>query len=126
MFGRHVRGPFDILKAAWTTDSTHLSTAAAWVFEMHERLNDIRNIALDTQVQEKAAMTERYDKKAISRTFEVGDQVLALLSATSGKLASQWQGPYSVIAQISPVTYQIDMPERHKRHRTFHVNMLKA
>lgn len=59
MFGRHVRGPLDILKAAWTTDSTHLSTAAAWVFEMRERLNDMRNIALDTQVQEKAATTER-------------------------------------------------------------------
>lgn len=71
----------------------------------------MKNITFDTQVHEKAAMTERHNKKAVRRSFNVGDQVLALLPTTSGKLSSQWQGPYSVIGQISPVTYQIDMPE---------------
>ena len=32
---------------------------------------------------------------------------------------------YVITAQVSPVTYQVDMPEKRKRHRTFHVNMLK-
>jgi transposase InsO family protein len=49
MFGRHVQGALDILKAAWTTDSTWLSTAAAWVLEMREQLSVVANF----QNQEK-------------------------------------------------------------------------
>ena len=41
------------------------------------------------------------------------------------KLAAQWQGPYSVIEQVSPVTYVIDMSVKKKRKRNLHVNMLK-
>ena len=125
MFGRHVRGPLDILQAAWSSDQAHLTTAATWVQEMRQRLDDMRTVAWENQHKEQANMQKRYNKGATPRTLEVGDQVLALLPAGSGKLDTQWHGPYVITAQVSPVTYQVDMPEKRKRHRTFHVNMLK-
>ena len=85
----------------------------------------MRTVAWENRHKEQANMQKCYDKGATPRTLEVGDQVLALLPAGSGKLDTQWHGPYVITAQVSPVTYQVDMPEKWKRHRTFHVNMLK-
>ncbi len=48
-----------------------------------------------------------------------------ILPVGHGKLDAQWQGPYSVIEQVPPVTYAIDMADRKKKKRTVHVNMLK-
>ncbi len=125
MFGRHVRGPLDLLQAAWSTDNTSLTTAATWVQEMRQRLDDMQKIAWGNQKNGQVDMQKRYNKGTTPRTLEVGDQVLALLPAGSGKLSAQWHGPYVVTARVSPVTYQVDMPDRRKRHRTFHINMLK-
>ena len=67
-----------------------------------------------------------YDKGARVQQFEVGDPVLVLLPTTTDKLLAQWQGPYLVVKREGKVTYQIDMHNRRKRRRVFHVNMLKA
>ena len=66
-----------------------------------------------------------YDRNARERTFQAGDQVLVLLPSTTNKLLAQWQGPYPVTRQITPVTYEVDMFDHKKRKRTLHINMLK-
>ena len=66
-----------------------------------------------------------YDKTARECSFNDGQQVLVLLPMSSNKLIAQWQGPYRVVKKISKVTYQIDMHDRRKCKRTFHVNMLR-
>ena len=48
-----------------------------------------------------------------------------LLPTSSNKLLAQWQGPYRVTKEISTVNYQIDMHDRRKRKRIFHINMLR-
>ena len=105
MFGRHVRGPLDILQAAWSSDQANLTTAATWVQEMRLRLDDMRTAAWENQHKEQANMQKRYDKGATPRTLEVGDQVLALLPAGSGKLDTQWPLCYnspSILVHIHP------------------------
>ena len=66
-----------------------------------------------------------YDKRAWLREFKMGDLVLVLLPTTSNKLLAQWQGPYQVVQRMGKVTYLIDMQDKRKRKRIFHVNMLK-
>ena len=66
-----------------------------------------------------------YDKGARLREFITGDLVLVLLPTTSNKLLAQWQGPYQVLQRMGKVTYLIDMQDKKKRKRIFHVNMLK-
>ena len=48
-----------------------------------------------------------------------------LLPTTSNKLLAHWQGPYCVIRKVGKVNYEIVMPNKRKRRKVFHVNMLK-
>ena len=66
-----------------------------------------------------------YNKTARVREFGVGEQVLVLLPTSTHKLKAQWQGPYTVVRRIGDTNYLVDMEDKEKRHRTFHVNMLK-
>lgn len=67
-----------------------------------------------------------YDKGARLREFQKGDLVLVLLPTSSSKLLAQWQGPYQVVERAGKVIYKVDMFDKRKRYRVFHVNMLKA
>ena len=48
-----------------------------------------------------------------------------LLPTNTSKFLAQWKGPYPVVKRISDVLYEVDMIGTHKRHRVFHINMLK-
>ena len=51
--------------------------------------------------------------------------LLVLLHTSSSALTAQWQGPYKVVKQVGKVNYLIDMHDRRKRKRVFHINMLR-
>ena len=51
--------------------------------------------------------------------------MLVLLPTMENKLTAQWQGPYKVLKLIGKVNYCVDMHDRRKRRRVFHVNMLR-
>ncbi len=67
-----------------------------------------------------------YDRNARERSFQTGDQVLVLLPTSSNKLTSQWYGPYPVTKKASNVTYEVDMLDKRKRMRIFHVQKWNA
>ena len=66
------------------------------------------------------------DSHARSHEFRDGDLVLLLLPSSSNKLLAQWQGPYQDLRRCGKVTYMVDMHDKSKRRRIFHVNMLKG
>ena len=66
-----------------------------------------------------------YDQTAREREMEPGEEVLVPLPTSSSKLLAQWLGPYCVIRGVGKVNYEIDMTNKRKRRKVFHVNMLK-
>ena len=48
-----------------------------------------------------------------------------MLPTSTSKFTAQWQGPYQVLKAFGEVNYLIDMGNRKKSKRIFHVNMLK-
>lgn len=50
---------------------------------------------------------------------------MLLLPTSSNKLLAQWQGPYSVVRQVGPVTYEISHPDKGKVSQVYHINLLK-
>jgi len=40
-------------------------------------------------------------------------------------LLAQWQGPYEVVKHIGEVDYLINMHDKRRKRKVFHVNMLK-
>ena len=93
---------------------------------MREKLDDMSDLVKQNLLKEQSCQKSWYDRNARLREFKEGDPVLVLLPTSTQKLLAQWQGPYQVVKQTGRVTYLIDMHDRRKRRRIFHVNMLKA
>ena len=70
-------------------------------------------------------MKKSYDKRATLIYFKPSDMVLMRIPQLQAKLQDTWDGPFEVLSQVSPVTYVIAVPNRRKRKKTVHVNMLK-
>ena len=128
LYGRDVRGPLDILRETWEASPKSEETVVSHVLETHaqQRLKEMADIVEENLVIRQGAQKQWYDKRARLREFKSGDPVLVLLPTTTDKLTAQWQGPYQVLERKGKVTYSVDMHDKRKRTRVFHVNMLKA
>ena len=69
-------------------------------------------------------MKNRYDQKTVSRKFQSGDKVLVLLPVSGSGLQAKCYGPYVVDRSLSDTNYVIKTPDRLKKSRVCHVNML--
>lgn len=71
-------------------------------------------------------MKKQFDIKAVEQQFQPGDQVLVLLPLPGSTLTARFSGPYVMRGKVSDNDYVIHTPERRKKTRLCHVNMLKA
>lgn len=88
-------------------------------------MEEMASLVRDNLQKAQATQTTWYDRSARQRTFQPGQKVLLLLPTNENKLLAKWQGPYSIIRQMGPTTYELEMPERRKQRQAFHVNLLK-
>ena len=65
-----------------------------------------------------------YDKNTMSRSFNVGDEVMVLLPI-QGQLRAQYVGPYKISGKKNDLNYILDTPDRRKKQAVSHINMLK-
>ena len=125
LYCRQVRGPLDILRDSWTRSPKSSQSIISYVMLMQERLSTLADLVAHNLSQAQAAQKKWYDRNARNRTFQTGDQVLVLLPTSTNKLLAEWQGPYTITRRIGKVNYEVLMPNRRKRHKIFHVNMLR-
>ena len=92
---------------------------------MRDKLEKMADVIKKNMEQAQEKQKRWYDKSAAHCQFESGNHVLVLLPTDTNKLLAEWQGPYEVLKQVRRVNYQIDMHDRKKRKRIFHVNMLR-
>ena len=124
LYGRDIRGPMTILKELWTGqyEEGETKTTYQYVIDLQERLEKTCQLAREELRKAKEKHRMYYNKKARSRTFKEGDEVLLLLPTDHNKLLMQWKGPFKVVKKLSSMNYQIDMGSR---IQTFHANLLK-
>ncbi|GBM38858.1 hypothetical protein AVEN_49727-1 [Araneus ventricosus] len=75
---------------------------------------------VDAQVKQKAW----YDKNAVRRKFQVGDQVLVLATLKPNKLAVQWTRPGVTGSQLFYTIYIVKMTNKNDKTQIYHVNLL--
>ena len=116
LYGRHIRGPLDLVKEAWSQPSDEtLMTAAQYVIAMRERLDLVAAAAADNLRTAQTRQKHYYDIHSRDRSLSPGDEVLLLLPSSPRKLEAAWQGPYTVSKKVDKVNYEIDMgPYRRK------------
>ena len=90
-----------------------------------ERMEEMTEIVSDNLKEAQQWQKTWYDQTARESELESGEEVLVLLPTSSNKLLAQWQGPYCVIRKVGKVNYEIALPNKRKRRKLFHVNMLK-
>lgn len=126
LFGREVRGPLSLLKQQLTGEVTGSRTVVEYVDDLKKKLKAAWEQANENESKAKKASKDYYDQTAKARHFKVGDQVLVLIPDDLDKFQAQWSGPHTVEEQVSDVTYRIATPDRRKKSRLFHTNMIKA
>ncbi len=125
LYGREVRGPLDILREEWEPSDTTDASVASHVLHMRERFEKMSEVVHENMEAAQKRQKCWYDRTVRQRKLKDGDHVLVLLPTSMSKLLAQWQGPYRVVRPVGAVNYLVDMHDRRKRKRVFHVNMLK-
>ena len=125
LYGRHVRGPLDVLREDWTGNRDFAVPVATYVIEMREWLVEMSQLVAKHSASGQQKQKQYYDRSAKCRSFEVGDQVLVLLPTTANKLKLRWTGPYKISKKVSPVDYEVEIPGRRHEKKVYHVNLMK-
>jgi len=129
LYARTVTGPLALVKKAWLKPSSHVNSPVKsviqFVLDMRERLRTAIQQANEHATQQKSKSKKWFDRKARDRSFEVNQEILALLPLPGNPLQAKYCGPYRVLEKLGPVDYLIDTPNRRKTKRVCHVNLLK-
>ena len=110
-------------RAEWTT----VSSPVPQVTHHLEQIQEARNQA--SIAMRKAQLGCIKDKEKKQHVYQKGDQVwldgrnIKTYQPTA-KLAPKRHGPFSVQRVLSPIDYQLTLPEQWKIHDVFHVDLL--
>jgi hypothetical protein len=124
VFGHSVRGPLQLLKEKWLGEEPETGLLT-YVLTFKDRLYKACEMAQKNLAGAQSSMKTWYDKKAHSREFKPGDQVLVLSPVQGSPLQAKYSGPYEVSRRVGDLNYVVKTPDRRKSTQVCHVNMLK-
>ena len=124
VYGHEVRGPLKLLKERLLSEDEDMNLLD-YVSSFRERLNRACEVARQNLSDSQERMKSWYDRKSKERNFKEGDEVLVLLPIVGHSLQARFSGPYVIAKRIGDVNYVVKTPDRQKKRRVCHVNMLK-
>lgn len=124
VFGHEVRGPTAILADQWTIPEPS-SNVLDYVSGFRRRLYEAQAAAQRKLGKSQVKMEQLFNKRAVPRKFQVGDQVLALLPLLNSPFQARFAGPYPVVKCLPGQNYQLKTPDRWKGVQVCHINLLK-
>lgn len=92
----------------------------------HEKLHQAHNLAKSHLLTAQTKMKSRFDCKSLNHRFQPGDFVLVLLPIQNSPLQARFAGPYSIKEKLNETDYVVSTPDRMRKTRVCHINMLKA
>lgn len=124
VFAHTVRGPLKLLQEKWLGDGEP-KNLLDYVSNFRFKLHRACELARQNMSVAQTKMKRWFDKNAETRSFEKGDKVLVLLPIPGSALQARFSGPYVVKEKVSERDYIVATPDRRRRSRLCHVNMLK-
>ncbi len=95
VFGHEVRGPIAVFADNWVPPES--SNVLDYVSGFQYRLYEACAIAQRKLGKAQRKMEHLFNKRALSRNFQVGDQVLALLPLVNSPFQARFAGPYCLL-----------------------------
>ena len=126
VFGHTVRGPLKLLKEKLLTDDGGSLNLLQYVTDFRTKLTKACDLARKNLKTAQNRMKHSYDKNTVTRNFQNGDKVLALLPVPGNSLQARYFGPYVIEKKENDLNYVIITPNRRRNKQLCHVNMLKA
>lgn len=114
-----------VLKEYLVTPEQKVTSIPAYVAKLKDRLQLACSLAREALTSSQVKMKQHYDKRATAHSFQPGDKVLILLPVSGSSLSTKFSGPYVVEKKLSETNYVIKTPDRRRRSRMCHINMMK-
>ena len=128
MLGRQTEVPIDIVIGAPPRNEDELVGLPAYVQNLKDRLEYTHDYVRKSSAIATETQKRSYDHRATKHSYSVGDAVWLHTQTrkrgVSPKLTRPWQGPFTIIKQLSDVTYRIQKSHRSKP-TVVHSNRLK-
>ena len=124
MFGHTVRSPLNAVKEKWLSEAT--KDTLEYVSKFNEKLISAFKIAQKNLVVSQNKMKTTYDANTKVRSFKPGDRVLMFLPIPNQSLHAKFFGPYVIEEKNDDLDYVVLTPDRRKKKRICHVNMIKG
>ena len=121
-----MRGPLDVISEVWTGESGDQELVVSQVVQMRERLQEMMELVQINAEKAQCRQKRLYDRGTSQRTFAAGEKVLVLLPNPHHSLKLEWFGSYQVRRHVSPVDFEVEMPERWKENQIYHINLMKS
>ncbi|KAI2646137.1 Retrovirus-related Pol polyprotein from transposon 17.6 [Labeo rohita] len=125
LFGRQPHGLLDVAREAWEQQPAPHRTFIEHVHQMRERIDRVMPLVRKHLSKAQQAQQRHYNRAAQPREFQPGDRVMVLVPSSACKFLAAWQGPYTVVEKIGPVTYRLRQPGRWQAEQLYHINLLK-
>lgn len=125
MFGREARTPVAALRETMEEKHPLPQNILDYLNQLYSDYEEIQEIVKRADEKSKKKSKLYYDRSAKDDPLEEGDEVLCMLPAGESGLTCKWEGPYSVLKVLGPLTYLIDKPTPGKAGRRVHRNALK-
>lgn len=126
VFGHVPRTPIKLISEQFLSKSPSHVPILDYVSTFREHLHKVWEVARKHLSATQAKMKSRYDKKSVARSFQPGDSVLVLLPVPSSPMHARFSGPYVIEKKLSDTNYAVLTPDRRRKSRVCHINMLKA
>lgn len=124
VYGHEVRGPLKMVKEQFLGAGGE-DDLLQYVSCFKERLTAACEVARENLGVAQARMKEQYDRKAVCRSFKVGEKVLVLKPMRGGGLGAAFVGPYTVAKKVGDRNYVLNTPDGRRKTRLCHINLLK-
>lgn len=126
VFGHVVRGPLKLLSEQFLAEESPRKSVLDYVSTVREHLHKAWELARVHLVEVQSKMKFRYDKDSLQRNFQPGDKVLVLLPLPGSPMQARFSGPYQIEKKLNDTNYAVSTPDRKRKIRVCHINMLKA
>jgi len=124
MLGREVCTPADVQFVPEDEEVDHMCVTA-YVQWMKVAMGEAYELCRTNLGKAAKKQKKYYDQKAVKRTFHTGDWVYRQdPMGAHVKLGKSWRGPYLILDQTGPVTYDLQLGED-GQHRVVHSNDMK-